>query len=181
MTVTDPLMAIGAGLTSVAFAPDGATLATGDGGGSSYLWDAATGRRVATLADSDSDGVYSIAFSPDGARLAAADHNGSSYLWNAVTGRLIATLTDPGSQSLNSVAFSPDGKMLATGDSNGHVYLWKLPGGTLTARLTNPRGQVTSQLEGEERTAVSSIAFSPGGNTLATSDTNGSAYLWRVR
>jgi WD40 repeat protein len=31
------------------------------------------------------------------------------------------------------------------------------------------------------RTAVLSVAFSPDGKTLATSGTNGSAYLWRVR
>ena len=39
----------------------------------------------------------------------------------------------------------------------------------------------TSLLTGEYRTAVFSVAFSTDGKTLATSDTNGSAYLWRVR
>jgi WD40 repeat protein len=36
-------------------------------------------------------------------------------------------------------------------------------------------------LSGQTIDDVNSLAFSPGGRTLATSDTDGSAYLWRVR
>ena len=42
----------GPGVTCLTFSPDGPTLADADGGGTSYLWDAATG-----FTDRDSDGT----------------------------------------------------------------------------------------------------------------------------
>jgi serine/threonine-protein kinase len=167
--------------TAVAFTPDGRTLVTGEDTDRVFLWNWATGHLISQLKCPGNLQITAVAVSGNGATIAASDQNGGTCLWDTSSRRRSAVLTDPHSYGVDSVAFSPDGKMLATGDSNGHVYLWKLPAGTLTARLTNPRGQVTSGLEGEERTAVSSIAFSPGGDTLAASDTNGSAYLWRVR
>ena len=61
--------------------------------------------------------------------------------------------------------------------------LWNLSAGKLAAAkpvatLVSPGGPVTSLLTGKNRTAVFSVAFSPDGKTLVTSDTNGSAYLW---
>ena len=66
--------------SSVAFSPDGTTLASASGN-STYLWDVSTERRVATLTDPGTDGVYWAAFSPDGTTLALADGNGGTFLW----------------------------------------------------------------------------------------------------
>jgi WD40 repeat protein len=121
---------------------------------------------------------------PAGA-IAGGGAGGWIFLWNLVSGgRTI--ITNPHSYGVDTVAFSRDGTMLAAGDSNGRIYLWSLSAGKLTARkpvatLVNPGGPVTSLLTGENRTAVFSVAFSPDGTMLATSDTNGSAYLWHVR
>ena len=75
---TDPT---GHEVTSVAFSPDGTTLAVADLNGSIYLWDVATGKITATLTDPSSAGVISVAFSPGGTTLAAGDQNGNVYLW----------------------------------------------------------------------------------------------------
>ena len=165
--------------TSAAFTPDGRTLVTGENNDRVFLWNWATGHLITQLKCPGN--LQTTAVAVTGATIAAGDQNGGICLWDTATRRRIAVLADRHSYGVDAVAFSPDGKTMATGDSNGHIYLWKLPAGTLTARLTDPRGPVTSQLAGEQRTAVSSIAFSPDGDTLATSDTDGSAYLWRVR
>ncbi len=68
-------------MESVAYAPDGTTLAAADSNGNTYLWDIATKTMTATLTDPGSKGVYYVAFAPDGTTLASADSNGSAYLW----------------------------------------------------------------------------------------------------
>jgi len=166
-TLTDPP---GTSANSVAFSPQGRTLATGDSQDSStYLWDVATRHKIATLTDPGGSGVNSVAFSPDGHLLATGDADGSSYLWDVATRHRIATLTDPWSAGVTSVAFSPDGRTLAIGDGIGTSYLWDVATGHRIATLADPDGS-----------SVRSVAFSPDGHLLATGDADGSSYLWNL-
>ncbi len=192
---------------SVAFAPDGRTLATGSEGGVA-IWEVATGNAV-TLA-SGHGGSGAVALSPDGTRLAAAANYDEIHLWDVATGRVTATLRGHTGR-LNSVEFSPDGATLASGASDQTIKLWDVATGAEIATLetTGRRawvgavtfswdgtmiasghgngtarvwdlatGEPVATLEGGHVQAIGSVALSPDGSRLATGGINGRFGVW---
>jgi tRNA A-37 threonylcarbamoyl transferase component Bud32 len=167
---TGALGIIAPSVSSVAFAPNGTTLAVADVYGSTYLWNTATGTIDTTLADpSDIGSVDSLAFAPDGTTLATGNFNGTVSLWDTTTGKLITTLRDPDGADVQSVAFAPHGTILAAGGQLGTTYLWNTATGKGTGSLTNPRSL-----------GVDSVAFAPNGTALAAGDSSGSTSFWNT-
>jgi WD40 repeat protein len=160
----DDLLQSGSTVESVAFSPDGHTLAVGDDAGHIGLWDVTTGRRTASL--NEGSEVNSVAFSPDGQTVAAGDESGAIGVWDTATGRQTASLT--ANDIVNSVAFSPDGHTLAAGDNSGAIGVWDLATGSQTAIL----------VVGGTPVPIVSVAFSRDGHTLAAGDFAGHIGLW---
>ncbi len=112
------------GVKSVAFSPDGKTLASGGGDNVIHLWDIGTGKRKMTLTG-HTHWVFSLAFSPDGKTLASGSVDSDIRLWDPHTGQHKRTLTGH-SDWVRSIAFSSDGKTLVSGSDDGSVLLWKI-------------------------------------------------------
>ena len=111
-------------INSVAFSPDGNTIASGSNDGTVRLWNANTGRHIRTFRG-HTDSVRSVAFSPDGNKIASGSEDYTVRLWEANTGTHTRTFRGH-TDYVNSVAFSPDGNKIASGSGDGTVLLWEL-------------------------------------------------------
>lgn len=120
---------------SIAFSPNGKTLAAGGEGGIIHFWDIAGGARIMDLR-SDGHAILSLAFSPDGTRLAAGLAGTPRVdLWHLKSGKRLAPFAMPSdSQSVGDLAFSPDQRTLAAAGvgATGCVFLFPL--GSVDAR-----------------------------------------------
>ncbi|MEV0976420.1 hypothetical protein [Streptomyces sp. NPDC049915] len=167
-------------IESLAFSPDGRTLAAAWHAGLVSLWNVTRPDDVNPAGaplNLDCTDVFShrIAFSPTGHTLAAAcdDDAGTVSLWNT---------TDPAhptrgrslkaGQHVISLAFSPDSRTLAAGCEDSTVHLWKGADRGHPAPLGKP-------LTGPAQ-AVMSVAFSPDGHTLAAGSADHTIHLWNV-
>jgi WD40 repeat protein len=156
---------------SVAFSPDGRTVALGGFGKTIILWDMTTRQPAGELLTGSTFGVNSIAFSPDGKILASGSSAGTIILWDVTTHQPIGKpmsreLLEYSSSEVYSVAFSPDGKILASGIGDD-ILLWNVA----------TQQQVGESLKGHT-SLVKSVAFSPDGKILASGSNDSALILW---
>ncbi|MDE0087719.1 MAG: hypothetical protein OXU23_18495 [Candidatus Poribacteria bacterium] len=115
---------------SLAFTPDGKTLAVGTGNKKIHLWNVTTQQLIQTISGHQ-HAVCELAFSADGTVLASGDTGGKIHLWEFATRRLLATFETP-KGFVNTLAFAPDGKVLASMNESsyrqdGTIFLWNVP------------------------------------------------------
>ncbi|MFM6499615.1 MAG: protein kinase domain-containing protein, partial [Dolichospermum sp.] len=151
---------------SVAYSPDGQTVASGSWDNTIKLWNVKTGNLLQTL-EGHSDWVYSVAYSPDGQTLASGSGDETIKLWDVKTGNLLQTL-EGHSDWVYSVAYSPDGQTVASGSEDKTIKLWNVK-----------TGKLLQTLEGHSDW-VYSVAYSPDGQTVASGSVDKTIKLWNV-
>jgi WD40 repeat protein len=147
-----------------AISPDGRRLAYGGTERKPWLWEIDGTKDPKPLAWK---GKFpgSLAFSPDGKTLAVSG-DGRISLFDAAGGKLLSEFTADTSRVLG---FSPDGKTLAFGKYMA-VGLISLPDGKLS--------ELTAIQPGRHQSAVSSVTFSPDGQTLASAAHDATIRIW---
>jgi WD40 repeat protein len=115
--------------SSLAFSPDGHTLASACWDDTVTLWDVATGKVLLSISGF-ADLPTALAFSPDGRTLAVSNGDNTIQLRDVATGQLVRTLTGHTDQVL-SIAFSADGKTLVSGSFDNTIKLWDVASGKL--------------------------------------------------
>jgi len=178
-------------VNSLAFAPDGATLVTGEAWlsvdlwrGRLRLWQVATGTHLRDLGAFDAS-VDGVAFAADGETVAAALRNGTLVLQQTRDGAAapLQPSAFPAQQPLVSVAFSLDGSLLAAGSADGALLLWQADNGALLQQLHDYTGAITSVALAPDGTLAwgeSSTSFALGEARLTLEARNGAVQLWRV-
>jgi WD40 repeat protein len=158
-------------LRSLAFAPDGATLASGGGDHDVRLWSLATGKQI-WRKGTPSWTATDLQFSADGRTLALVggmtgtiNDRGEVRLWESATGKELKRFEGHRDLAL-CVAFSADGRMLATGSRDNTIRLWELASASERKCLQGHQGR------------ISAVSFSPDGRLLASASYDNSALVW---
>jgi WD40 repeat protein len=98
---------------TVAFSPDGQSLASGSGNKTVKIRNSTTGKELFSL-KGHTGFISCVAFSPDGQRLASGSYDKTVKIWDSATGKELLSLKGH-TEGVVTVAFSPDGQRLASG------------------------------------------------------------------
>jgi WD40 repeat protein len=158
--------------SAIAYAPDGAQIATGSLGGTIRTWNTSgqqAGRlpahRGTITAATVFGAITALAYSPDGTQIAAASATGGVGIWAVGTGGL--TTSFPGHEDyVRGIAYSPDGTRIATACHDGTAGFRDASTGRVLAILTGHAG------------SVAAVAFAPDGSLLVTASGDGTARIW---
>ena len=166
---------------SIAFSPDGNTLATaGDASDSTImLWDLRAAKHRTTIKEHTS-AVTCLTYSPDGKTIASGGRHGDGYLWDAQTGKHKATLKEH-YDDMQFITYTSDGNTIITGGQDMSVHLWEGRKRLLQTRTRKPKSSISlTTTSGVSRTR--SMTYAPDGNFIAaTGRDKWTLMLWNAK
>jgi WD40 repeat protein len=183
---------IGTGVFSLAYSPDGQTVAGGFDAPQPNvrLWNVADWTVLRDIAGhagspgSDAPATYGVAFSPDGRILATGGMNivppvNSSRswtgletvkLWDVSSGNLLRVIPAQPAVWVSGLAFSPDGTQLVT--SAGSIQIWRVADGALLVSIPNSGNVYNVRFSPDGTRVVAQGVVALGGEAAVT--------IWRA-
>ena len=151
---------------AAAFSPDGTRIATASQDGLARVWDASTGRLIASCSGHGS-AVNSVAWSPDGSKLATVSDDGTLRIWSVepcASSIVLRGHTGP----VFSVDWSSGGSPILSAGVDATVVMWDASDGSVIRTL---RGHtdiiINADLAGD-------------GRYYATASWDGTIRVWEV-
>lgn len=151
-----------AGVTALAFSPDGKTLFAGGYDQQVRYWDLDTGSPG--VIGNHHDSITVIAISPDGQTIASGSLDETIRIWRD---RKIHSVLRAHQAFISALAFSPTGRYLASGGVDHQIYLWDT-----TAQNKKPLAL------GAHNSLVTALTFSPDGRRLFSGGYDGTVRVW---
>lgn len=164
-----------AAVNAAVFSPDGRQVATASLDQTVRLWDVETAQEIRSFEGHTSE-VTALAFSPDGRLLITGGTDKTVRLWNVADGREIYRFDGHG-DSIWSLAFSPDGQTFASASEDLTARLWDVAKQQQILMLDGHMAGVNSD---DPVDGVTSVSFSPDGQTLLTAGADTSVRQWGV-
>lgn len=156
-------------MNTLAYAPDGQTVATGGDDGKLKVWSVHNGFCFVTFSDHSAP-IMDVSFAKHGSVVFSASLDGTVRAFDLVRYRNFRTFTSPSPVQFSALAVDPSGEVVAAGSTDSfEVFLWSVQTGKLLDILTG------------HEAPVSSLAFSPtGSNQLASGSWDKTVRLWNV-
>jgi WD40 repeat protein/serine/threonine protein kinase len=153
-------------VTAMAFHPQEALMASASAG-QVFVWDIATGERLATLQTEGLDVLMSkIAFSPDGDMLIMANEQGLVRLWAWSESPEATQSFTAQATGITALAISDDGRYVALGSRDASIEVWAIEDVRLVQRLSD-----------SHRDAVEALTFVDD-NTLLSGGRDSQIIVW---
>lgn len=156
-------------MNTLAYAPDGQTIATGGDDGKVKVWSTHSGFCFVTFTE-HSASISAVSFAKHGSVLFSASLDGTVRAYDLIRYRNFRTFTSPSPVQFSCLAVDPSGEVVAAGSTDSfEVFLWSVQ-----------TGKLLDVLAGHE-SPISSLVFSPSGtNQLASGSWDRTVRIWNV-
>ncbi len=197
-------------VTSVAWSPDGKSIASGSLDRTVQVWSANPADHFHPIIyHGHSAGVLAVTWSPDSTRVASGSIDKTVQVWHAISGEQVTQLHGH-TDLVNAVAWSPDARYIASGSADRTVRVWDAATGKLVniyrghqasvnAVVWSPDSrwiasgasdntvQILEASTGNQRytyrghaNTVSSVSWSPDGKFIASGSWDKTVQVWNA-